>query len=192
MGLQLVTAPAVEPLSTDEAKLHLEVQNSDRDGYIDSLVKSAREYCEQYTGRALINQTWRLYIDEFPSEIRLPMPPFSSLTHLRYVNTSGTLTTMVADTDYTVSAYLEPARVVPAYGTDWPTARSAVDVVQATYVAGYGATAASVPEPIRQACRLLIGHWFENRETIVVGTISATLDFTVKALLEPYRVWEYR
>lgn len=44
-----------------------------------------------------------------------------------------------------------------------------------------------VPEPIRQAMKLLIGHWYESREAIVTGTISTALQFAVDALMDA--VW---
>jgi hypothetical protein len=39
-----------------------------------------------------------------------------------------------------------------------------------------------------QAMLLMIGHWYANREAIIVGTISSELFLTVEALLFPYRV----
>ncbi len=37
------------------------------------------------------------------------------------------------------------------------------------------------------AMLLLIGHWYENRESVVVGTITAELPMAVEALIGPYR-----
>ena len=45
-----------------------------------------------------------------------------------------------------------------------------------------------VPEPLRQAIRLLVAHWYENRGLIAVGQSVAVLPATVAALLAPYRV----
>lgn len=206
MALQLVTAPAAEPLTTAEALAHLRIDSSDQDTYVDSLVKAARMYCEEQTGRALIHQTWRLYLDRFPCAygsvgpewdvdrvaIRLPRPPFSSLTTLKYIASTGTLTTLTVDTDYTVSAYLEPARIVPAYGAFWPTPRLTVDAVQATYVAGYGTAGSSVPEPIREAMKLHIALGFEDRGDGGKMSDPETVMKRIASLLDPYRVWEYR
>jgi uncharacterized phiE125 gp8 family phage protein len=54
--------------------------------------------------------------------------------------------------------------------------------IQVTYVAGYGA-AASVPQKYKQAMLLLIGHWYENRETVIVGTISGPIALAVDSLI---------
>ena len=77
-------------------------------------------------------------------------------------------------------------------GQSWPgtTLKTAAGVT-ITFVAGYGATSASVPESIRQAILLLVGHWYENREaTVGVGNMQV-LPMGVKALLSDYRVMRW-
>ncbi len=53
---------------------------------------------------------------------------------------------------------------------------------------GYGDAGTDVPEPLRQAIRLLVAHWYENRGLIAVGHEVAILPQTVAALIAPYRV----
>ena len=54
---------------------------------------------------------------------------------------------------------------------------------------GYGDTAADVPEPLRQAMRILIAQLYENRGLVVPGAMSlATLPATASALMAPYRM----
>jgi hypothetical protein len=48
-----------------------------------------------------------------------------------------------------------------------------------------------MPAAIKQALKLLIGHWYENRETVITGTISTALPFAAEALLAPYRVYDF-
>jgi uncharacterized phiE125 gp8 family phage protein len=59
-----------------------------------------------------------------------------------------------------------------------------------TYKAGW-TTAALVPQTIRQAMLLLIGHWYENREEALTGTISRSIEFGVKALLGVERAFRF-
>ena len=42
-----------------------------------------------------------------------------------------------------------------------------------------------MPEPIKQALKLLIGHWFLSREA--VGQVGAPVAMAVEALTAPYR-----
>jgi hypothetical protein len=40
-----------------------------------------------------------------------------------------------------------------------------------------------------QAIRILAGHFYENRQAVLVGTIATELPIGVHALLAPYRVY---
>jgi len=63
MGLKQTVAPALEPVSLTEAKLHLRIDTTAEDVLISSLIKAARQYCENYQRRAYITQTWELWLD---------------------------------------------------------------------------------------------------------------------------------
>ncbi|MDP3908891.1 MAG: head-tail connector protein, partial [Gemmatimonadales bacterium] len=170
--------PAVEPISTAEAKLHLRVTQSAEDDYIDRLIKSARQQVESATGRALINQTWYLYLDGFPPDdrIRLPKAPLSSITSLVYTDSDGAATTFTAD-DWDADTNPTPGELVLVYNKQWPTpsALRPHSPIVVEYVAGYGAAGSSVPEPIRDAMYLLIGDAYTFRESLVTGTIVNTV-----------------
>jgi len=60
--LERVSGPDVEPIDLASAKRHLrefaEVTSNDAD--ILDLIKGAREWAEDFTGRALVEQSWRL------------------------------------------------------------------------------------------------------------------------------------
>ncbi len=51
---------------------------------------------------------------------------------------------------------------------------------------GFGAEAADVPPPLRQAVLLLVAHWFENRGDTTGERISA-MPGDVTALTAPWR-----
>ena len=47
-----------------------------------------------------------------------------------------------------------------------------------------------IPEAIKQAILLLIGHYFENREILLErGHIPKTIPFSAEALLYSYKIW---
>ncbi len=188
MPLSVLTPPAFEPVTCDEAKTHLRVTHTDDDAYIDGLIGAARGYCERFTRRTYPTTTLKLSLDRFPpgnKAIVLPYPPLVSVTAVQYVDDSGTTHTL-ATSAYTVDAESEPGRVVPAYGTVWPSARGHVNDVSVTYVAGKAA--ASIPASVKQAMLLLIGHWYEHRESVVVGTSNSTLEMAVESLLWSERI----
>jgi uncharacterized phiE125 gp8 family phage protein len=186
MSLKLITAPASEPITLAEAKLHLRVDSTDDDTLITTLVVAARQGAEHITGRAIISQTLELALDEFDDVIRLPRPPLVSITSIKYLNDAGVLTTM-AEADYILDGHSEPARITPAYGTTWPTTRCQQNAVLIRYVAGY-ANAAAVPQEIKQWMLLRIGMLYENRESVSAGVTLAELPY-VDRLLDAYRFW---
>lgn len=192
-GYKLKTAPTVEPVTLTEAKLHLRVDTdcTDEDTLITALITAAREAAENYTGLALINQTWEYTCDEFPDDdLALRPAPLSSITSITYVDTGGTTQTLSGVTVYTADTYTIPGAATLRYGQTWPAVRDINNSITVTYVAGFGAAATNVPGPIKAAILLLIGHLFEHRESVIIGTISSELPQGVEYLLNPYRVIE--
>lgn len=191
MGLVLVTDPAEEPVSLAEAKSHLRVEVSDDDSYITSLIQVAREMAENILRRALITQTWKLVLDEFPSgdEIELPLPPLQSVSSVKYTPNGSSQQTFDAG-NYIVDTASEPGRIVLKSDKSWPgDTLEAAAGVEVTFVCGYGDAGADVPLSIRQAMLLLIGHFYESREAVIIGTITRELPLGAKRLLWPYRVF---
>jgi hypothetical protein len=45
---------------------------------------------------------------------------------------------------------------------------------------------------VKQAVNLLVGHWYENRRTVVTGTIAISVPFAVEALLNSQRILDLR
>ena len=177
-------APAAEPVSVIEAKEHLRVDIGDDDTLIEALITAAREYVEQGSRRALVTQTWRLNLDQFPAgpEIELPRPPLQSVTSVTYRDSDGTTNTL-SSSIYEVDTDSTPGRIRLAYGEDWPSDTLAeTNPVRITFVAGYG-DADDVPRRWKQAILLLVGHWYENREATISGTIPRSIPFAVESLI---------
>jgi len=188
MWLSLASAPAEQPVTLDEAKKHLRVLNTAEDTLISALVMAATAHLEGRSGilgRALVTQTWEMRIDCFPwRRIELPMPPLQSVTSLKYIDDAGVEQTMPT-ADYVVDAQHMIGRIRPAHGTQWPSTLDDEGAVRITFVAGYGA-AGAVPQPIKQAILLLVGHWWINREA--VGEAGGPHALAVEALTQPFRV----
>lgn len=196
MQYELVTAPASEPVSLAEAKLHMRVDIPDDDTQIAALVAAARRRAETITNRSLITQTWRAWLDGFPADldrrgqpsIRLGRGPVVSVSSVKYLDTAGVLQTL-SPSAYVLDnkAQLGQHTVRPAYGASWPATRDELDSVQVEYVAGFGA-ANAVPEPIKTAMLQYVAHWYANRETVITGTIVAETPMAGDTLLWPYRI----
>lgn len=193
LRLTRTVEPAEEPVSLAEAKKHLRVDTSDDDTLVEGRIQTAREFVEGFTSRALITQTWKRELDDWPcaDEIALPRPPLVSVASVMYVDSAGVSSTFAA-TNYDVDKVSEPGRIVLGYGKSWPTATlRPMSPIAVTYVAGYGA-AAAVPQWVKQAMLLLVGHWYENREATITGAgvLSNAVPFAVESLLLMHRfVW---
>lgn len=180
-ALNRSTDATSEPITLDEAKLHLRVTDSADDDAISAMIVAARNLAEQYTNRQLMTATWDLYLKHFPysaEPIALPRSPIQSVTSITYTDTDGNSQTWNS-ANYGVDTYSEPGRVYLAYSIVWPSTRYIENAVRVRYVAGW-TTAALVPAPIKQAILATVKGIYDHEEDKYKATVMA--------LLEPYRV----
>ena len=189
-ALTQTVAPTIDPVSLAEQKAQCRVDHTDDDAYLLDLIAAATDSCEGFTGRQLIHATYTLKLDGFPAndEIELPRPPLSSVTSITYIDTAGTSQT-VAAADYQTDSSAYVGRIMPAYNAYWPATRDQqYNTVTVTFVAGYGATAATVPIRLRQGIKAFVGTLYEHRETIVLGTIKVEIPEVCRALWYPFKL----
>lgn len=181
--------PTVEPLSLEEAQAHLRQTDPAHTAEIQALLAAARARAEGYCERAFLTQTWVSYFDGFGSgELLLPRPTLISVTEVAYLADESDTWTVVASTVYEADVVSKPGLLRLKPSQSWPTAYSRPRSVRVTTTNGYGATAATVPDTIRHAVRLLLGHYDRHREAVLSGTISAEISEGVKALLDHERI----
>ena len=189
MDIKIITDVATEPVTTEQAKTHMRISGSDDDTYIDTLITIAREWTEQFTGRALATQTLEIILDKFPSKdfIEMPMSPVQSITSIKYKNSDGDETTWDSS-NYIVNNDILPCKIYLAYGevypdfTEYPTG-----AVRIRSVHGHKSDEIALPKAIYHALLLLISHLYENREATIEKALNET-PFAVKSLLVPYRL----
>lgn len=201
-SIALVTAPATEPVTVVEAKAFLRIDSSDDDTLLTSMIKVARRMAETYTRRSFITQTVRLTMDGFgdaeetprdgmmiapPPHVvdgtravqlpRLPAQSISSVTVFGPSNADSVVDPAVYGLDTT------GGRLMLNDGQSWPSDLREYAAVEIDFVAGYGDTAADVPEDIRQAILHIVAAMYESRQ-------CADIPAGAKAMLEPYRLPE--
>jgi uncharacterized phiE125 gp8 family phage protein len=185
MSSLLLTAPAVEPLSLDEAKAFLRVEHNDDDETIAALAAGSRIHVEAQTRCALITQSWRISADCWPEDGRLPVrpAPLQEATAARVYDFDGNARTV--DTQ----AFVPDRAASTVAFAPWalPQPGRIVGGIEIDVTVGYGDSAVDVPEALRQAIRLLVGHWYENRRLAALGTVTV-LPATVGSLIAPYRM----
>lgn len=184
-------APATAPVSLSEAKLHLRVDGSDEDSLITGLIDAATAHFDGQgvLGRAMVTQSWAQWVDQTPGWVRLTVGPFQSLTSVEYYDADNALQTATL-ADFEVRLDGDFVIVKPKKDYVWPNAYIRQDAIKITYVAGFGDAATDVPQSIRQAILLTIGHWYENREAVVEGNYKS-LPMAVEALIGVERAGWY-
>jgi len=187
MSLVRSVEPTETAVSLAEAKAHLRVDFADDDTYITALINSAVMYAEDLSQRAMVDQTWVQKLDRFQHCIPLVRVPATAVSAVKYKDSAGTLQTLAA-TEYVVDISSTPGRIVPASGKTWPITLDEIDAVQVTYTAGYGADETKVPDGLKQAVLIHVAQMYENREPVVIGTISSEVPFTYQALINPFMV----
>lgn len=197
--LELVSAPAAEPVSLDEAKAHLKVDHADEDSYISDLIVLAREMAENITHLSLITQTWVYRLSDWPRmmadldqqdilhQIEMPRPPLQTLVTLEYLDDAGVMQILDA-AKYDVDTNARPATVKPAWGVRWPTIRGGqYGAVTITMVTGYGVAGSAVPMGISKAMHSMLATFYKQREDITHLRVNDVPQVAMRALL-PYRV----
>lgn len=171
--LKILTPPALEPVSLAEAKLALRVDHGAEDDLIAGHIRAARETVEALTGLALITRTvretldaWRL--DEDGAQALAARPALLA----RAVRVDGEA--------LPAGAYgLDPRRL--SFAAPPPAPTRALNGVEIDYDAGFGATAAETPEPLRQAILMLVAALFEGRSG------EARIPEAARALMAPFQ-----
>jgi uncharacterized phiE125 gp8 family phage protein len=132
--------PVDNPVSLAEMKLHLRVTHSTEDELIKSITSAATDWCEYYEGQSYMMKSYRIYLDDFPTEeLYLPFSPAVSITSIQYYDSSNALQTLSSSV-YTLDKDSMPARMYLAPNQSWPIAYAKEKSVIITYVAGYATT----------------------------------------------------
>jgi hypothetical protein len=125
MGLVCLSPPVVDPVTISDLHEFMRIDPGDttQDNTIAGLAQEALAFCEAYTARRFVQQTWRLLVDFFPGyvdlksagakisspfvsgsnavlvgiryAIMLPYPPCMSLVNFIYQNANGQTTSMI-------------------------------------------------------------------------------------------------
>lgn len=176
--------PSSWPVTLEEAKAYCRIQESADDSIVLALIQAATVYAEDYTNRSIAPKTYTLKLPQFPvAEIKLPKPIVQSVTSIQYIDTSGATQTFSSGNYFIVAADLE-ASIFLNYGQTWPSTRTNRQAVTVTYVAGYS----TCPELLKTCIKMLVNHWYENRQPSVTGTISSDIKLTVDSILNMYRI----
>lgn len=185
---EVATKPEYEPAGVDEVRSHLRIDTTDEDAQILQWIKAARSRLEHLCGRFFITQTIDWFLDDFPSlsDTIWVFGPVQSITSIKYQDQSDTEQTLASSVYELDSKGFNP-RIRPTFNEVWPSTYDTVNAVTIRYVAGYG-NPVDVPKEITLALKMLVGHYYENRESTAEANI-VTVPQGVYDLISDYRVW---
>lgn len=180
----LLAGPAEEPVSLVEAKAFLRVDDTAEDGLITTLIGAARLHVEGITGRALLAQSWRVVLDDWPGDrqVKLPVTPFMAITEVTAYDAAG------AGHLVPLAQFLrEPDRLLlPNSVAGMPVLRERQGI-EIDYVAGYGTEPEDVPADIRQALLALVAYWHEHRDAVIVAGSGSVVPSGFDRMVAGYR-----
>lgn len=177
------TAPAgAEPLTLEEARLHLRAGHSSDDPLITGLIATARLLCEQVTGLSLINRDYSLWLDRWPGSdslpwwdglregvrsrkpqaLLLPRPPLCAVSGIYIYSAAGDAAVFDSNAYY-VDTVRKPGRIVLQDSQSAPEPERIANGIEIRYTAGFGTTPQDVPAMLRQGMKQLVAHMYENR-----------------------------
>ena len=130
---RIVTAPSYLPVTLNEVKRQLAIPtgNTDHDTFLMSKIRIAIDNIEARTGRKLVYQTWKWWLDSwtgpeaegvfFCDGFYIPFGQLKGIDHVKYTDTDSNVTTWDSG-EYDVDTDSDPGRLMLAYSKSWPSA----------------------------------------------------------------------
>lgn len=185
MGRYVVsTAATLLPLDVAAAALHLRADEVVENSIIEGWIRDAVETWESYTGVLLAPQVVDLYLDCFPPQIRVARFPVNAIASIVYTDQAGDSQTLASD-QYQFDPHAHQPRIAPAYQCVWPVTRDQFNAVRVRMEVGFAD--GTCPQDILAALKLHIGHRYQNREDVVIGTIVTKLPNAWRTVADRYR-----
>tara|TARA_R100000664_G_scaffold31914_1_gene46070 strand:+ start:1830 stop:2408 length:579 start_codon:yes stop_codon:yes gene_type:complete len=183
----VTTQPTSYPVTTAEAKAHLKVDISDDDTLISNLIVSATQSAEDYTNRCFINTTLKMVADKWSEIDTLYKSPVASVTNIKYYDTANTQQTL-ASSVYIVDNTSKPCRILLDEDQEYPDLADRKMGIEVNYVVGETEDGTDASNLIKQAILLMVGHWYQNREAVVIGRIATEIPMAAKMILDQYKI----
>lgn len=188
--MSVVQIATIEPITVAEAKQWLNIDYDDQDTVIASIIKAARLKIEKRCGISIALKQYEIKAASFEG-IALQNPPIVSVDAVKYLDTDGVEQT-VPPSDYVLMDDAYAPYLFPV--VDWPSTAQRPDAVRVTYTSGIDIEDSppdEVPDDLLQAMRLLIGHFAENREEVLLTPTRQELEHLPEgamSLIAPYIV----
>lgn len=204
-GHRRTVAPAAEPVTATELRAFLrEDPASMPDEIAELYITQAREFLEEMTGLAFIQQTWLLTLDNWPGYVEpwwdgvrqtaiselsggaprvvdLPRYPLMSVDDVTVYDEGGLDTVVTVASVFDIDTQQTPGRLGLKFGQLWPQATQTLNAIEITYDAGFGDEATEVPALLRGAVLDLAGYYYSHRGECDLATAATKSGALAKA-----------
>lgn len=172
------------PVGLSEVKAHLRLDHAHEDEYLRPLIQAAVGFIEEYLGRSLLSQVWRLVwerekpspdqlsrVEEDICSVPLPYPPLRAILGVNRLMKTGGKNPIRR---HRLEINHQVPRLVFA---------DVFDPVEIEYEAGYGDRPADIPPAIRQAILMSVADFYEYRNSDAMPR-----HILAREILDSYRV----
>jgi len=170
-------------VTTADLREFLRVDTTADDDLIEALREVACSWVEDHCNTKLPQVDYYAYLDSFYA-YRLPVGPVT-ITAVDYkaTNYSGTWSSL-ASAKYFVDTDSTKARIK----FDNPPDLHDEEYHRVRITGKFGYKPVDIPGPLKQAVRILVSHFYDNRTAVTIGATPREVPFTVLALCNPHRV----
>jgi uncharacterized phiE125 gp8 family phage protein len=189
MRLKRVAEPSDLPIPIELAIAHLRLDPATKDGpeaaLIELYLQGACDAVQDYSGRAIMKQQWKLSLSAFPwvwnDFFWLPFPPFISLDSCSVLGND-----LVVDDHFLIEADDKLPASVYAKNRFWPPLYPRGQApIEMTFTCG-SESPDQIPRPVKLAILMALGTLYENRESEQQFTLYPLLEMGFKSLLGSY------
>ena len=213
MHFELLGVVSEAPLVTlDDMKEHAIVGHADDDKVLQRCISAAEGYVGHHTHRSLHLTRYRAFSRCWPADglVTLRHGPARLIEAVQYVADDDTVT-LIDPSRWSAKTIRDQGTLL--LDTDLPSPKARrLDAVQIEYLAGYGVLPdmiddgqydAEYPVPyednpegfdaamanMQHAIRGIAAHFFENRESVVIGPGATEVPMFVQSLLDQVRLY---
>lgn len=199
----VVSTHAPEPfLKFSECRDQVVDNPDDDDNYLKRCMRAATALVQRDSGWFLGTRNVLIRYRRFPIsrscpvlDLPLEVSPISSIVSVKYRNENGAQQTL---TGHEVELHHRPAFLNLPPNAEWPDVKDGyIDTLLVECEAGLSPDGCTddhygdVIEIAKQACLMLVGHWYDFRETVLIGSISKSIEFGYETLVENLKTYRY-
>lgn len=173
MQIQRINTSPMELVNLEELKAHMRIDHNAEDTILKSLQRAAYDWIEQFTGRSILTSEWKYLTTglKASSEVRhaLPFPNLLGVESVHHVFPNSK------------REKIKRFTLDQRFGVEYLCMMSKGVPIEIVYSAGFGPHPRFVPEAFHQALKILVAHWYEQRE-------GCDVPATVDTILRPYQI----